>query len=281
MHRLCACTFPAATLLCNRMECLSKWCRSLTSIRTARNSAASNFVTWKGSNHASVSTTVNMDKPSKKMAALQRLHNHAGSMGGECLANKYDNSKTKVLWRCKHGHQWLASPYAVLKESGSWCPDCATDGQKLGLSRLQAHARSLGGQCIAASYDNSKTKVSWQCKFGHEWKATPASVLHHRTWCPQCARESRRGPRGSHRKLDLQALREHASALGGMCLACRYRTSQEKLTWQCKYAHTWNASTNSVLHKQNLVSAMFTERTSWAQGLTGPCCCFGGVMSVR
>ena len=252
MRRLCACTFPAATLLCNRMECLSKWYRSLRSIRTARKfperAAVSNFVTWKGSNTASMSTTVNVDKPSKKMEALQRLHNHSASLGGECLAKNYDNSSTKVLWRCKHGHQWLATPHAVLRKSGSWCPDCAKDDQKLGLSRLQSHARSLGGQCLAASYNNSKTKVSWRCKFGHEWQATTASVLSKHSWCPECFRESMRGPRGPRGKLDLQALRAHASALGGACLAGKYQNSKEKLSWQCKHGHTWNASTNSVVH---------------------------------
>ncbi|CAE7259938.1 unnamed protein product [Symbiodinium microadriaticum] len=195
-----------------------------------------------------MSSTVNDDKSTNKMEALQRLHNHAASLGGECLARKYDNSRTKVLWRCKHGHQWLALPSAVLKTSGTWCPDCAADDKKLGLSVLQAHARSLGGQCLAAAYDNARTKVSWQCKLGHEWRATTDSVLRRHSWCPECALESRRRPRGPCRKLDLQALREHASALGGTCLAGTYRNSRQKLTWQCKYGHTWNASTNSVLH---------------------------------
>ncbi|CAE7590975.1 unnamed protein product, partial [Symbiodinium sp. CCMP2456] len=193
-------------------------------------------------------TTVNTDKSTKKMEALQRLHNHAASLGGECLARQYDNSQTKVLWRCKHGHKWFAPPQAVLRKSGSWCPDCARDGKKLGLSILQAHARSLGGQCLAASYDNAKTKVSWQCKLGHEWQATTSSVLHAHSWCPECALESRRSPRGPCRKLDLQALCEHASALGGTCLAGMYSNSKEKLTWQCKHGHTWNASATSVLH---------------------------------
>ena len=243
------------------MGCLSKWCRSLRSIRTVRKSleraAVSHFVTWKGSNKASMSSTVNDDKSTNKMEALQRLHNHAASLGGECLARKYDNSRTKVLWRCKHGHQWLALPSAVLKKSGTWCPDCAGDDKKLGLSVLQAHARSLGGQCLAASYDNVRTKVSWQCKFGHEWQAAPRNILYKHSWCPECARKSRRGPKGLRIKLDLQALRAHAFALGGVCLAGKYQHAREKLTWQCKYGHTWNASANSVLQGANLVSAMF------------------------
>ncbi|CAE7208762.1 unnamed protein product, partial [Symbiodinium sp. KB8] len=186
-----------------------------------------------------MSSTVNDDKSTNKMEALQRLHNHAASLGGECLARKYDNSRTKVLWRCKHGHQWLALPSAVLKTSGTWCPDCAADDKKLGLSVLQAHARSLGGQCLAAAYDNARTKVSWQCKLGHEWRATTDSVLRRHSWCPECALESRY-VFGRH----VQEFKTEAN------LAVQVRPHVERI-------HQLRAAW------ANMVSTMFAERTAW------------------
>ena len=113
---------------------------------------------------------------------LERLRSHAARLGGQCLAEDYKNSHTKVRWKCSSGHVWRAKPTDVFHK-GSWCPEC----QKIGLARLQAHAASLGGRCLSKKYSNSTAKVLWECQLGHRWKATAHSILHQRTWCPQCA----------------------------------------------------------------------------------------------
>ena len=113
---------------------------------------------------------------------LERLRKHAVQRGGECLATEYVNAHRKVAWKCKHGHVWQAIANSVMR-LGTWCPHC----RKIGLARLQAHAASLGGRCLSKSYKNSSVKILWECQEGHRWKATAASVMNSKTWCPTCA----------------------------------------------------------------------------------------------
>ena len=113
---------------------------------------------------------------------LVLLQEHARRRGGECLATEYVNNKSKVPWKCQHGHTWQARPDNVLN-AGTWCPHC----RKIGLARVQGHAASLGGRCLAKSYKKAHQKLLWECKDGHRWKASAAQVLHQGTWCPQCA----------------------------------------------------------------------------------------------
>ena len=87
-----------------------------------------------------------------------------------------------MAWRCEHAHTWRAKPDNVLNQ-GTWCPHC----MKTGLPRLQARASELGGKCLATSYKNGAEKLLWECKEGHRWEAPAHSVLHRKSWCPECA----------------------------------------------------------------------------------------------
>lgn len=54
---------------------------------------------------------------------LKLISNIAASKGGECLADKYVNSTSKMPFRCAEGHEWHAVPSSI--KSGRWCPECA------------------------------------------------------------------------------------------------------------------------------------------------------------
>jgi len=53
---------------------------------------------------------------------LPEMQAIAASRGGRCLSDEYVNSKTHLLWRCKEGHEWKASPDNIKR--GKWCPIC-------------------------------------------------------------------------------------------------------------------------------------------------------------
>lgn len=59
-----------------------------------------------------------------RRGTLEQMREIAKSRGGECLSVTYVNSQTKLRWRCAHGHEWEARPDHV-KNSHSWCPECA------------------------------------------------------------------------------------------------------------------------------------------------------------
>ena len=176
---------------------------------------------------------------------LDRLHDHAAALGGKCLAIGYKNCKTKVRWRCQHGHSWDATSLNVLHNK-SWCPECARNTQRNPLQRLQDHARARGGRCLSTSkYNSSKTKVLWQCKLGHTWEATPDGVLYGGTWCPKCSRKGR-----TYKRRSLKDLHEHAASLGGRCLATTYEGVRVPVLWQCRKGHTWRMRPNNVLNSK-------------------------------
>jgi hypothetical protein len=55
---------------------------------------------------------------------LQQIKELAQKRGGECISTEYINSKTKLRWRCEHGHEWETTPDTIKR--GRWCPKCAT-----------------------------------------------------------------------------------------------------------------------------------------------------------
>ncbi|CAE7357508.1 unnamed protein product [Symbiodinium sp. CCMP2592] len=173
----------------------------------------------------------------------QRLQEHAKARGGRCLlTSEHNRSRAKVLWQCKLGHTWEATPDRVLNR-GTWCPKCSRKGRtrkKRSLKDLQQHAASLAGSCLAQAYEGWKTPVAWQCHKGHTWSASPSSILCQETWCPFCAGKAR---------LDLHQLQEHAARRGGECLATEYVNNKSKVTWKCEHGHTWQASSDDVLNR--------------------------------
>ena len=170
-------------------------------------------------------------------ARLKHLKEHASRMQGECMSDQYEHSGKKLLWRCSHGHTWLASAHSILNAS-TWCPTCAGKSP-IGLARLKEHAARKGGVCLAEAYKNATTKLRWKCQKGHTWMARAASILHAGTWCPHCAGKALVG---------LYRLQHHAGQLGGRCLATAYKNLGSKVTWQCRLGHTWEATPRAVVH---------------------------------
>lgn len=119
-----------------------------------------------------------------KHIILSQLKIVASNHHGKCLSSDYKNIRQKLLWEYKKGHKWYTSACSILY-SDSWCPYCAGN-RKLSLIELQRLANQKGGRCLATYYLNSKTKLLWQCKNGHQWYATSFSIKTRESWCPVC-----------------------------------------------------------------------------------------------
>jgi hypothetical protein len=97
----------------------------------------------------------------------------AQQRGGACLASEYVDSKSKLSWRCRAGHQWDASPQKI--KNGQWCPICSRStirGQPIEVAgvvypSLNQAAASLG---IADSCVRYRLAVGWSAEqaFGLE-----------------------------------------------------------------------------------------------------------------
>jgi hypothetical protein len=103
--------------------------------------------------------------------------------GGKCLSSIYVNNLTKLLWECRHGHRWEATPNNIKR--GKWCPICAGN-TRLALEDLKRVAEDRGGRCLSTKYVNNQTKLLWECSAGHRWETIPNSIMRG-TWCRKCA----------------------------------------------------------------------------------------------
>lgn len=93
------------------------------------------------------------------------------------------------------------------------------------------------GKCLSSVYINSTTKLIWECKYEHQWEATPGNVINQNSWCPFCV--------GRHKTIkDMQRI---ASQRGGKCISVKYIDAKTKLTWECAYKHQWQSKPNDIL----------------------------------
>lgn len=106
------------------------------------------------------------------------------------------------------------------------------------LSEMQRLTHERGGKCLTDVYVNSKSKLRWKCGKGHEWQATPFSIKTRKSWCPICA---------NNRPLGLEKMKELAKAKGGKCMAAIYTNCKVALEWECREAHFFQATPDSVV----------------------------------
>ena len=162
----------------------------------------------------------------------------AEEKGGKCLSTEYVNTKTKMSWECKEGHQWKTTFSSI--KSGSWCPKCgikiATDKLKGNIEECQKFAIKKEGECLSEKYINSHTKMKWKCKEGHQWK-TIFSIIKRGSWCPKCT--------GTQR-LTLEECQNVAKERSGKCLSTKYTNYSTKMKWECKEGHYWKTSFHSI-----------------------------------
>ena len=122
-----------------------------------------------------------------KKKTIEDMQSVASNRGGYCLSSDYLGSRELLLWKCRYGHEWSASPTNVVSKH-SWCPYCAGQkGDQFTLSAMNLIAKQRGGKCLSANFFNSKNKLKWQCSENHVWEATPTNIVNKNSWCPYCA----------------------------------------------------------------------------------------------
>ncbi|MBU4348312.1 zinc-ribbon domain-containing protein, partial [Patescibacteria group bacterium] len=111
------------------------------------------------------------------------------------------------------------------------------------LKEMQEIAKKRGGKCLSKKYINAKEKLKWQCnKCSHKWRATADQIKNKKSWCPKCAKVL------PH---TLKEMQEIAKKRGGKCLSKKYINAKEKLKWQCKKGHKWEAFGDNIINKNS------------------------------
>lgn len=126
----------------------------------------------------------------KKKLTIEGMRVLAESKGGRLLSTEYIIASYKLKWQCSVGHIFEARPSSV-KNLGAWCSECVTRS-KYTIEEIRTLAESRGGKCLSDKYINSGTKLDWECKNGHKWRAILGNVKHNGSWCRECAKKNSR-----------------------------------------------------------------------------------------
>lgn len=171
------------------------------------------------------------NKTDKSIVSMQAL---AAENGGKCLSKEYKSATEHLIWECKNGHQWSATPNDIKR--GRWCSACAAQSRRDSkLAEIVSIAAAKAGRCLSTAYIDNRTKLKFECAHGHKWSAVPYSIKSG-SWCPQCY---------EHR-VTLDDMHKLAADKGGKCLSKRYRKSSEKLSWECSEGHQWKATPSVI-----------------------------------
>jgi hypothetical protein len=166
---------------------------------------------------------------------ITELQEFAKNKNGALLSTEYINSDTKMLWKCKEGHQWEAR-WDNIKNAGQWCPICS--GKiKAEIKELQLFAKNKNGRLISTEYINNNTKLLWECSEGHQWKARWNNIKNLNQWCPTCSGCS---------KPDITELQDYALSKNGSLLSNTYINDNTKMVWGCEKGHQWEAIWDNI-----------------------------------
>jgi hypothetical protein len=128
---------------------------------------------------------------------LEELNIFVSSKGGICLSDKYIHSQSHLKWKCKEGHEWMATPNNI--KHNYWCPYCSRN-RKHTIEEIKQIAISKGGSCLSLSYVDSFSKLKFKCKDKHIWDAFPSNIIRGH-WCKKCGMKDNHNWKGNKIKV--------------------------------------------------------------------------------
>lgn len=159
---------------------------------------------------------------------------------------KYRPRKSRVGWRCRLGHQWVATLDGRTGKDKTGCPICSGRVVLAGFNDLatkypELAQEAFGWNPVEVSAGSNK-KYDWRCSKGHIY---PASIDKRagkdKTGCPYCR----------NLKLiigfnDLKTTHpEIAAQADGWDPSTLVFGTPVKMGWKCSVGHKWNAAVNS------------------------------------
>lgn len=176
------------------------------------------------------------------------------------VIEKYVNSKTKILCKCKiDGHEWYTTPSRLLEGKG--CPICGNKTRSIRLGKLNSGLKTMHELFVnelfninknievIGTYIGSMTKIECKCKIDeHVWSSTPNNLLSGHG-CPLCAR--RRNPK-LQKKTHEQFIKELEDINPNIEILSQYDGTHSKIKCRCKKDdHTWYTTPHNLLTNKN------------------------------
>jgi len=158
------------------------------------------------------------------------------------VLEKYLNSKTKILCKCKiDGYEWNPIPSSLLRGEG--CPQCSQNSKYTQVS-FEEKINSINSNIqILGKYINAKTKIHCRCKKDeYEWYPLPSDLLSG-AGCPKCCNQIKYTQRTLIEKLK--------NICPNIIILGKYKNCVSKIHCKCKIDnYEWNPIVNNLLNGQ-------------------------------
>lgn len=119
----------------------------------------------------------------RELEVLLQIKDSTAIILTENLDNDLDSSLSSVQIKCSNDHKVKIIIVKII--NNTWC--CRNCNQrKHTIQDFKNIAIKNEGLCLSDSYLGLNTHLIFQCKIGHEWKATPNNIKNKHSWCPQC-----------------------------------------------------------------------------------------------
>lgn len=150
--------------------------------------------------------------------------------------SNYENSKSKLEFKCKCGHKWITTFRAVAKNN-QWCKPCGykiASVKKLnphGLEMAKKFAEENGGKCLSVSYSGHRDKLLFQCRISKHppFLRSYNTIRKGRGWCQVCDKER---PKGNQHTIG--GIKDYVlTHKNGTCLSEIYVNSKTVLLFKC------------------------------------------------
>ena len=157
-------------------------------------------------------------------------------------------STKKVWWQCGQGHEWQST--INNRSSGNGCPYCSKWKALKGVSDLSTvnpelaaewHPSKNGSLTPDMVARNSRKKVWWRCRRGHEWQAK-VSNRSSGNGCPYCSGQKVLKGFNDLATVNPELAAEwHPTKNGELTPDMVTKGSNKKVWWKCKQGHEWQA----------------------------------------
>ena len=123
--------------------------------------------------------------------------------------------------------------------------------KKHNIGEMKAFAEKKDGACLTDVYLGLSNKLTWKCKDGHIWSATPGNVIFNGSWCPVCSRKNdneRMRTFALAKKHTIEEMQVLAKSRNGECLSETYSDAHTHLKWRCLFGHAWLATFSNIIN---------------------------------
>lgn len=153
-------------------------------------------------------------------------------------SEKYIDSKTPILHECiLCNHSWKVKPAAVL--TGSGCPNCDRIKRTKTTDQYLEELSSKNITIVPLEdYINSTTKIIHSCVYGHEWTATPDSILQFHG-CPYCS--------GTKKYTQAEYVEAVATIDPNIKVLGEYINNNSPILHECFLGHQWKTRPSNIL----------------------------------